>query len=232
MLALEQVAELGEGVQFEQVLTLRRGCNVRVLQNPGAGMKEKDGVQAGGQGRVDVALRAVADHPTGVGREFVALENFAIGGRVLFCNDFDGGEVAGESGAGQLVGLFRLIALGHEDETVAGGQFGESFFHAGEQLDLLFLDRAGKAENALGLFFRDRRGAETLKTRNQGPGKAGQAVAMGQNGFALHGVEGLAHFGRRVLVVVQVADERGDGALEVDVVFPQRIVGVNEQGLA
>jgi hypothetical protein len=44
----EQVAEFGEGVQLEQVLTLWRGCNVRVFQNPCAGMKEEDGMQAGG----------------------------------------------------------------------------------------------------------------------------------------------------------------------------------------
>jgi len=33
-------------------------------------------------------------------------------------------------------------------------------------------------------------------------------------------------------VVVEVADERGDGALEIDVVFPQGIVGIDEQRLA
>ena len=55
---------------------------------------------------------------------------------------------------------------------------------------------------------------------------------MGEDGFALHGVEGLAHLGRRILVVVQIADEGGDGALEVDVVFPERIVGVDEQRLS
>jgi hypothetical protein len=31
--------------------------------------------------------------------------------------------------------------------------------------------------------------------------------------------------------VVEVGDEAGDGALEVDVVFPKGIVGVNKQGL-
>ena len=55
---------------------------------------------------------------------------------------------------------------------------------------------------------------------------------MGQDGFALDSVEGQAHLGGGVLVVVEVADEGGDGALEVDVVFPQRVVGVDEQGLA
>jgi hypothetical protein len=31
--------------------------------------------------------------------------------------------------------------------------------------------------------------------------------------------------------MIQVADERGDGTLKVDVVFPQSIVSVDEQGL-
>jgi hypothetical protein len=46
------------------------------------------------------------------------------------------------------------------------------------------------------------------------------------------GVEGVADFGGRVLVVIQIADEGGDGALEVDVVFPEGVVGVDEEGLA
>ena len=55
---------------------------------------------------------------------------------------------------------------------------------------------------------------------------------MGEDGFALDCVERLAHLGGRVLVVIQIADEGGDGALEVDVVLPEGIVGVDEQGLA
>ena len=42
----------------------------------------------------------------------------------------------------------------------------------------------------------------------------------------------LADLGGRVLVVIEIADECGDGALEVDVVFPEGVVGVDEEGLA
>ena len=55
---------------------------------------------------------------------------------------------------------------------------------------------------------------------------------MREDGFAFHGVEGFADLRGRVLLVVQIADEGGDGALEVDVVLPQRVVGVDQQGLA
>ena len=77
-------------------------------------------------------------------------------GGVFFGDDFDGGEVRGEAGAGQLVGLLGVVALGHEDEAVAGGQLGEGFGDAGEQLDLLLGDGAGEAADALALFFGDR----------------------------------------------------------------------------
>ena len=67
--------------------------------------------------------------------------------------------------------------------------------YAGKQLDLLLLDGAGEAENALDFFFGDRGGAEALKAGDQRAGEAGEAVAVGEDGFALDFVEGLADFG-------------------------------------
>ena len=32
-------------------------------------------------------------------------------------------------------------------------------------------------------------------------------------------------------MMIEVRDERGDGSLEIDIVFPQRIVGINQQCL-
>ena len=58
------------------------------------------------------------------------------------------------------------------------------------------------------------------------------AVAVLANVLALHVVQHLAHLVGRVLVMVEEGNEVGDGALEVDVVLPQRIVGVDQQILA
>ena len=44
-------------------------------------------------------------------------------------------------------------------------------------------------------------------------------------------VEVAAYLFRRVDAVIKVGDEGGDGTLEVDVVLPQRVIGVDEQGL-
>ncbi len=81
-------------------------------------------------------------------------------------------------------------------------------------------------------FFCDGRWAEALKAGDKRAGEAGEAIAVRKDGFALHSVEGLAHFGGRVRVVIQIADEGSDGALEVDIVFPEGVVGIDEQSLS
>ena len=60
-----------------------------MLENPCVFVEEKHGVKAGGEGWIDVAFGAVADHPAGVRREFVARDDCAVGRRVLFGDDFD-----------------------------------------------------------------------------------------------------------------------------------------------
>ena len=55
---------------------------------------------------------------------------------------------------------------------------------------------------------------------------------MRGDGGALAEVEVFADLFGGVDAVVEVGDEGGDGALEVDVVLPQGVVGVEEQGLA
>lgn len=54
---------------------------------------------------------------------------------------------------------------------------------------------------------------------------------MGSDRGALADVEMLADFVGSVNMVVEVRDERGNGALEVDIVLPERIVGVDKQRL-
>src|SRR5579859_4135838 len=116
-----------------------------------------------------------------------------------------------------------MVTLGETDERV---------LDTGEKLDFLFGDGVGEAADALALFIGDRLGAETLKTIDEGTGEAGETVAVSENGFALAGVEGVADFGGRVFVMIEIADKGCDRTLEVDVVFPERVVGVDEKGLA
>src|SRR5271170_4818583 len=51
------------------------------------------------------------------------------------------------------------------------------------------------------------------------------------NGFTLDLIELTAHFVRCVGVVVEMRDEIGDRLFKMDIVFPQRVIGIDEQGL-
>ena len=131
----------------------------------------------------------------------------------------------------ELVGLLFLIALGNQDETVTGGEVGEGGVDAGAELDLLVGDGLGEAFDAAMLFFGEGDVGELLETGDEGAAEAVETVAVGADGGVLDAVEVSAHLFRGVDAMVEIGDEAGDGALEVDVVFPEGVVGVDEQGL-
>jgi len=92
-------------------------------------------------------------------------------------------------------------------------------------------DRVSEAVNLRVQLRRNRLHAEPLERIHQRVGEAMQAIAVGHDAFALHIVENLAHLLGRKFVVVEKGNKLGDRALKVDVVFPERIVGVDEKGL-
>jgi hypothetical protein len=157
-----------------------------------------------------------------------------VGGGILFRWNLDGGEVGLEAGALEFVGLLGVVSLGDEDETVAGGEIGKSLGDAGEKLDLLVDDGLGETGDQFALAgaevgFRIR---QTLEAGDEGLAKAGDSVAVGEDGLALDFVEFEADFVGRIFVVAEAGDEGGDGALEKDVVFPEGVVGVEKEGLS
>ena len=58
-----------------------------------------------------------------------------------------------------------------------------------------------------------------------------KAVAMGLDRGVLDAIEMTADLFGSVDAVVQIGDKAGDRTLEVDVVLPEGVVGVDEQGL-
>src|SRR6187402_1589396 len=75
--------EFGEAFQFEQTLTGRRSRNLFVLEDPGKRMTNEDSMQTRGQRWIDVGARTVADHPSGVRRQFVLIADLLKGVGVL-----------------------------------------------------------------------------------------------------------------------------------------------------
>jgi hypothetical protein len=69
---------------------------------------------------------------------------------------------------------------------------------------------------------------ELLETGDERVAEAMQAVAAGEDGRVLDAVEVATDLLGSVDAVIEIGDEAGNGALEVDVVFPERVVGVDE----
>ena len=202
-----------------------------VLENPGEVVGDEDGIETGAEGGVDVGPGTVADHPGVASLAGMMSGESAVGGGMLFVEDFGCSEMGGQARAVELAGLLFGVAFGDEDEAVAGGEVGESFFDFGEEFDLLVGDGLGKGFDAAVLFLGKGFVGELLEACDEGSAKAVESVAVGFDGCVLDAVEVTADLFRGVDAVVEVGDEAGDGALEVDVVLPKRVVGVDKQGL-
>jgi hypothetical protein len=75
-------------------------------------------------------------------------------------------------------------------------------------------------------------GGELLEAVGERAAEAGEAVAEGGDGVVLADIKVRADFFGGVDLVIEVGDEGRDGLLEVDVVLPEGVVGVEEEGLA
>ena len=202
-----------------------------VLEDPGEVVGDEDGVKACRESGVDVGAWAVADHPGIGGIAAVVGGEGTVGVVVLFGKDFDCGEVGCQAGAFELAGLLFGVALGDHDEAVAGGEIGEGGGDVGEELDLLVGDGLGEAFDAAVLLFGEGDIGELFEAGDERAAEAVQAVAVGEDGGVLDAVEVAADLFGGMDTVVEVGDEAGDGLLEVDVVLPERVIGVDEQGL-
>ena len=165
--------KVGKCGKFQQNLTGWSGVDDLMLKHPGEVVRDKDGVEADREGRVDIRARAVADYP-GVSRVAVVMgDQDVIGGWILLGEDFYASEVLLQAGATELVTLLDGIALGDEDDAMAAGKFGERSFDAGQQLNLLIGDGLGEAGDALMLLGRDGLVGELLETVGQRTAEAG-----------------------------------------------------------
>jgi hypothetical protein len=228
---LEVVGEVREGGEFEEDLAGWGLVDYLMLEDPGEVVGDEYGVEASGEGGVDVRAGAVADHPGGGGLAGVVLGEAEVGVGVLFGEDLDGGEVVGQAGAVELVLLLDGVAFGDEDDAVAGGEVGEGMGDAWEEFDLLVGDGLSEVMDALVLLGGEGAVGKLLEAGDEGLAEAVEAVALRLDGGVLNAIEVTANLLVGVDAVVEVGDEGGDGALEVDVVLPEGVIGIDEEGL-
>src|ERR1700690_1240565 len=77
----------------------------------------------------------------------------------------------------------------------------------------------------------ERLDGQALESLYQRVSEAVQPVSVADNALAFDPIQNLTHLLGRVLVMVQERNESRDSALEVNVVFPERIIGIDEQRL-
>ena len=100
--------------------------------------------------------------------------------------------------------------------------------HIGKNFDGVIRNRMRETVNR-GVHFRGNRiGRQTLETRHQRMREAVQPVSVGNNVFPFDLVQNLANLFRRILVMIEKRDETRDGALEIDVVLPERVIRIDE----
>ena len=146
---------------------------------------------------------------------------------MLFGQDLDCGEVGCEAGALELIGLLFGDSFGDEDEAVPGGQVGKGGGYVGEEFDLLVGDGLGEGFDAAMLLLGEGDVGELFEAGDEGAAEAVQAIAVGEDGCALDAVQVAADLFGGVDAMIEVGDEAGNGALEVDVVFPECVIGVD-----
>jgi len=97
-----QICEVSE---FEKLPSSGRMVDILALQRPCEVVGNEDGIEPGGEGRVDVGLGTVADHPRGACLAAVMRRETAISSVMFFGQHLDGAEVRGKARAAKLVGL-------------------------------------------------------------------------------------------------------------------------------
>src|ERR1700733_342777 len=222
-----EFAEGGENDEFADA-----GEDGLVLELPGVLVRDVDGVEADLHGGIDIAARAVADHPRGVFYDFVFADEEIVGLGILFADDFDELEKSLEAGALDLGSLLCGLAFGEENEAVALGEIGERFGNAIEN----FRRRAFEFDDAI-VNLRERFAlrlvfGELHVGLFERAAEAADAVAVLANVFALGFVEDVADVGARVAAGLDEGDEIFDQFFEEDVVFPEGVVGVDEKGVS
>src|ERR1700722_1112179 len=110
------------------------------------------------------------------------------------------------------------------------GEILQRLGNLGNNFDRLIRDRIGEIANLRVRLRRDRLDAQALEGVDQSVREAVQAVSVFYDAVALNLVEHCAHLLGRKLMMVKKRNEARDGAFKINIVLPQRVVGVDEEG--
>jgi hypothetical protein len=137
-----------------------------------------------------------------------------------------------KAGALELTVLLGRVALGHEDKAMPGREIYERLADVREKFNLVVCDGIGKTQDMAMLLVRHRSVGKLLIAVKERASKAAEAIPVSRDRGMLTAVQMLTDFNRRMDLVVEKGDEGGNSTLEINVVFPEGVVGIDEQSLA
>src|SRR4051812_30967625 len=111
------------------------------------------------------------------------------------------------------------------------GEMREGLRHARTNLYRMLRNCVRETVNSLVQSGRERLDSELFESQHQGMREAVQSVAEATDAVALDVVQDLTHLLGGELLMIQEGDEICDRSLEINVVLPQSIVGVDKKGL-
>ena len=222
-----EFAEAGEDDEFAGA-----GGDGFVLHVPGVLMRDVDSVEADAEGGIDVAARGIADHPAVGFDDFVFRDEAGVRDGIFFVDDFDGLEESLQAGALDFGGLLGGFAFGEKNEAMAFGKVGERFGDAVEN----FRRRALEVDDAIVNLGQRFALGEMLGELHVGfferTAEAPDAVTVLADIFAFGFVEDVANVSASETTGFDESDEVFDEVLEENIVFPEGVVGVDEESVA
>src|SRR2546430_16462449 len=104
-------------------------------------------------------------------------------------------------------------------------------WHAGNDLDRMFGNGMGETVYRLVQRGGERLDRQLLECPNQGVSEAVQAISVRDDAFAFNFVQNPPNLLGRIFMMIQKRNEAADGELEINVVFPQVVLGADQQRL-
>jgi len=114
---------------------------------------------------------------------------------------------------------------------MASGEVLQSFGDLRQKLHRLLRDGASESADGLVQTFTERLNRNSLKSLDQSVLKAVQPVTMADDALAFYVVENFADLSGCTLAVIQKRNKIGDSAFEINVIFPERVIGIDQQRL-
>jgi hypothetical protein len=221
-----EFAEAGEEDEFAGA-----ALKLLVLEDPGGVVRNEDGVEAGLKSGIDVASRAVADHPAVGLDDFELRDDALVGLRIFFGDNFDGVEISGEAGALDFGGLRGGFAFAEKNQAMTFAEIGKSFGDAFENARRHGVEFFGHFVDFLNDFLAGHAAGEFEISVFEGAAETADTVTVLLDIAALGFVQNVAAVFGCVGKMREAVEEAADGLLEENIIFPERIIGIDENGL-